>query len=87
MPKEPSHGTGDEIDFVSQIGRFTDSGKNIGQKNMVRLYINAAARRTDWGKIDRNAVLAFAHGRLAELEARERNVSPAVGRTFSRVAA
>lgn len=64
-----AHGTGAEIQFVNNLGTFAMPGTKASKVPVVAKlagYLSAARRRSDWGDIDDEAVLAAVQARLAK---------------------
>ena len=59
------HTTDHELQFIEKIGLCSECDFSI--KQLLRGYIAAAKRRTDWGGVSPGAVIARAEQRLGEL--------------------
>lgn len=49
--------TCDEVAFVQRLGTHTEQGAKTARLVHLQRYIKAASLRTEWGKIDKGAVL------------------------------
>lgn len=56
---EASHGTKQEIAFLENIGTFCET-RSQSRRELLAAYIKAAALRSRWGHIHKNAVLDHA---------------------------
>ena len=58
--------TKNEIDYIKSMGTHSKSWrvKGMSFEHMLRKYLNAAYKRTDWGNIDRVRVIAFVKAEL-----------------------
>lgn len=65
VKKDLAHTTDDELRFIDEIGVSSRCDFSIQQ--LLRGYIAAAKRRTDWGGVSPGAVIAHAERRLAQL--------------------
>ncbi|PTR17469.1 hypothetical protein C8R31_101633 [Nitrosospira sp. Nsp2] len=63
VAKEKGHTTEQELRFIDELGSHADT--KLSRKNLLRLYISAASKRTHWGSLDRFAVVSHAQQLLA----------------------
>lgn len=72
MDKVVEYSTQMEIVFLRGLGTYRED-KGVAERSsrveLLRKYIQAAAQRADWAKIDKKKVLAEANRMLAELVA------------------
>ncbi|KKW41083.1 hypothetical protein A3I46_02605 [Candidatus Kaiserbacteria bacterium RIFCSPLOWO2_02_FULL_54_13] len=67
MSKQQSNSaTKSEVSFVKRLGNWSEQGSKLGRKACLDGYIQGAEKRTDWGNIDKNAVLKVAQTALAQ---------------------
>lgn len=59
-----THSTLNEIEFLNGLG--THSLNPLDRETLLKNYIEAAERRTDWGKINQHQAVAHAHNLLAD---------------------
>lgn len=66
MDAPVGHTTGDELAFLSSLGR----GREVSARlDLLTRYRDAARVRANWGKVDRSLVLARAYDLIAEFSA------------------
>ncbi len=76
-PPRETWTTEDEIDYLKRIGRHTEGVSRLKRERikhvikMLRLYIEAARLRHDWGAMDRDLIIATAHMLLRRLSLKE----------------
>lgn len=56
--------TDHEIEFITNLGLYSDHSKNISRANLLRGYLDGASKRTAWGWIDKARVVSFAASEL-----------------------
>lgn len=54
------HSTENELDFLDRIGRHCEYRSEVRRMNALEGYIAAAKKRTDWGSVDKDRVIAYA---------------------------
>lgn len=73
MNNDRGWGTDSDLKFIMNIGhirrnlRGASASEDVDRKQLLKNYIRAAARRNNWGAINRNKVLAVAEAELAKL--------------------
>jgi len=68
------YNTRQELDFVLALGTHCYAGSSIPRLKLLRLYHAAAKARSDWGAIDREAVMLCVEEELLIEERRYREV-------------
>ena len=60
MPEARLHATEHELQYLEHIGRHSVTTKNVPVRDLLQLYLSAAAYRSDWGAMDKQIVMAHA---------------------------
>ena len=64
-----SFGTVEEFRFLSGLGSFSADGARYTRAYLLKGYLQGAARRKDWGEIDREKAVEKARAELKREEA------------------
>lgn len=67
MIESKKHGTAEELKFIAGIGTFAEEMPAIDSKLLLKRYIAALHKRTDWAGINKDKVIAHAINRLNNL--------------------
>jgi hypothetical protein len=60
MPMRSNHQTADEFLYIQSIGRTHLNTVKLPHKEILQSYIDACHLRTDWGGLDKDAIITFA---------------------------
>ena len=63
-----NHTTNDEIMYIDNIGKHHVITSKIEPMVMLKNYIEAAFKRSDWGNMDKTAVIAHAQLKYAKMQ-------------------
>lgn len=61
---ELTHGTIEELRFITNIGSLSADGTKYTRAYLLRGYLDGSAKRTHWGGMDRDKILAAARKEL-----------------------
>lgn len=67
IEESKDHTTSYEIKFLEKLGTFAAQdcfASTIDRKTLLERYIQAAKKRVDWGKLDKQECLNFARAQL-----------------------